>query len=135
MPGSESAPTRPTAGSSLIELVMSVLVLAFGVVGMATTPLFITRQLTIAEVTTARATATRSVMERIRATPYDLIGPGSDTIGPMVISWTVTATTPQTTTLGIITVGPGRVPTSVSQSAPMLSSSVADTLLYKVLKP
>jgi len=135
MPGPESAPTRPRAGFSLIELVMSVLVLAFGVVGMATTTLFITRQLTIAEVTTARATATRSVMEHIRATPYDLIGPGSDTIGPMVISWTVTATTPQTTTLGIITVGPGRVPASVSQSAPMLSSSVADTILYKVLKP
>ncbi len=135
MPGAESAPTRPRAGFSLIELVMSVLVLAFGVMGMATTTLFITRQLTIAELTTARAAATRSVMERIRATPYDLLGSGGDTIGPMVVSWTVTATTPQTTTLGIITVGPGRVPASVSQSGPMLSSSVADTILYKVLKP
>jgi Tfp pilus assembly protein PilV len=135
MSGSQSVDTRPRAGFSLIELVMSVLVLAFGVMGLATTTLFITRQLTVAEVTTARAAATHSVMERIRATPYDLIGPGGDTIGPMVVSWTVTATTPQTTTLDIVTLGPGRVSASASGSAPMLSGSVADTLLFKVLKP
>ena len=133
--GSEPGKTRREAGFSLVELVMAVVVLSFGVVGLASTTLFITRQLTIAELTTARAAATRSVMERIRATPYDLLGSGGDTIGPMVVSWRVTATTPQTTTLGIITVGPGRVPASVSQSGPMLSSSVADTILYKVLKP
>jgi len=135
MSGSQSVDTRPRAGFSLIELVMSVIVLAFGVMGLATTTLFITRQLTMAEVTTARAAATHSVMERIRATPYALIGPGGDTIGPMVVSWTVTATTPQTKTLDIVTIGPGRVSASQSQSAPMLSNSVADTLLYKVLKP
>ena len=81
MSGSQRVDTRPRAGFSLIELVMSVLVLAFGVMGLATTTLFITRQLTVAEITTARAVATHSVMERIRATPYDLIGPGGDTSG------------------------------------------------------
>ena len=91
MSGPKSGDTRPRAGFSIIELVMALIVLAFGVVGLATTTLFITRQLTLAEVTTARATAARSVMERIRATPYDLIDSGGDTIGPMVISWTVTA--------------------------------------------
>ena len=114
---------------------MALIVLAFGVVGLATTTLFITRQLTLAEVTTARSAATRSVMERIRATPYGLMGSGGDTIGPMVITWTVTATTPQTTTFGIVTLGPGLTSISETQSAPTLSSSVADTLVYKVLKP
>ena len=114
---------------------MALIVLAFGVVGLATTTLFITRQLTLAEVTTARSAATRSVMERIRATPYDLIGSGGDTIGPMVVSWTITATTPQTTTLGIVTVGPGLASISGSQSSPVVSSAVADTLVYKVLRP
>ena len=111
---------------------MALIVLAFGVVGLATTTLFITRQLTLAEVTTARATAARSVMERIRAT---LIDSGGDTIGPMVISWTVTATTPQTTTLGIVTLGPGLTSISQTQSAPTLGASIADTLVYKVLRP
>ena len=135
MPGPESGDTRRRAGSSLIELVMAVVVLAFGVVGLSTTTLFITHQLTLAEVTTARAAATRSAMERIRATPYDSIGPGGDTIGRMVVSWTVTATTPQTTTLGVVTSGPGLASISGSQSASMLSSAVADTLIYTVLRP
>ena len=135
MSGPESGETRPRAGSSIIEMVMALIVLAFGVVGLATTTLFITRQVILAEVTTARSAATRSVMERIRATPYDLIDSGGDTIGPMVISWTVTATTPQTTTLGIVTLGPGLTSISETQSTPVLSSSVVDTLVYKVLRP
>ena len=110
MSGPESGDTRSRAGFSVIELIMALIVLAFGVVGLATTTLFITRQLTLAEITTARTAATRSVLERIRATPYDSIssfGSGGDTIGPMVISWRVTATTPQSPTLGIVTLGPG----------------------------
>ena len=135
MPGRESRNTRTRAGFSLIELVMSLIVLAFGVVGLATTSLFITRQLTLAEVTTARAAATRSAMERIRATPYDSIGPGNDTTGAMVVSWTVSATTSQTTTLDVVTLGPGLASISEGQSSPMLSSAVADTLVYTVLRP
>jgi Tfp pilus assembly protein PilV len=121
MSGPESGDTRPRAGFSIIELVMALIVLAFGVVGLATTTLFITRELTLAEVTTARSAATRSVMERIRATPYDLISPGGDSIGSMAVSWTVTASTPQTTTLGIVTLGPGLTSISETQSAPTLS--------------
>ena len=135
MSGPESGETRPRAGFSIIELVMALIVLAFGVVGLATTTLFITRQLTLAEVTTARANATRSAMERIHATPYDAIGPGGDSIGSMAVYWRVTNITPQVTTLGIVIVGPGLASVSGSQSSPMLSSSVADTLIYKVLRP
>ena len=135
MPGPASRDEQRRAGFSLIELVMAVIVLALGVVGLASTSLFITRQLTLAEVTTARAAATRSAMERIRATPYDLLGPGGDTTGAMVVSWTVRATTPQTTTLGVVTSGPGLAGISAGQPTPMLSSSVADTLVYTVLRP
>ena len=135
MPAPESRETRRRAGFSLIELVMSLVVLAFGVVGLATTSLFITRQLTWAEITTARATATRSAIERIRSTPYDSIGPGGDTTGAMVVSWTVTATTSQTTTLDLVTLGPGLASISAGQSSPMLSSAVADTLVYTLLRP
>ncbi len=131
----ESRETRRRAGFSLIELVMSLVVLAFGVVGLATTSLFITRQLTLAEITTARATATRSAMERIRATPYDSIGPGADTTGAMVVTWTVTATTSQTTSLDLVTLGPGLASISEDRPTPTLSSAVADTLSYTVLKP
>ena len=84
-PDAGETPTK--AGFSVVELVMAIFVLAFGVLGLATTTLFVTRQLTLSEVTTARAVAIQSVMERIHATPYDSIGAGGDTLGPMVISW------------------------------------------------
>ena len=135
MPGPESRDTRRTAGFSLLELVMSLVVLTFGVAGLATTSLFITRQLTLAEVTTARAAATRSAMERIRSTPFDSISSGGDTTANMKVTWTVTSTTPQTTTLDIVTLGPGLASMSPGRSTPMLSSSVEDTLVYMVLRP
>ena len=118
------------AGFSLVELVMAIFVLAFGVVGLATTTFNVTRQLTLAEVTTARAAVVQSVMERIHATAFDSIGEGGDTIGPMMVSWTVTDSTAQTKALRIVTVGPGRA--SMSQS---LSSAVSDTATYTVLRP
>ncbi len=135
MSGSRVGHNRAKAGFSLVELVMAVFVLAFGVVGLATTTLFVTRQLTLAEVTTNRAAALQSVMERIRATPYDAIGTGEDTIGPLVVSWTATVNTAQVKAVRIVAVGPGLAPISASQSTPVLSNSVTDTVFYRVLRP
>lgn len=132
---SKAADMGAEAGFSLVELVMALIVLAFGVVGLATTTLFITRQLTLAEITTARVTAIQSVMERLRATPYDSLSAGGDTLGPLVVSWNPTVTSPQTKVVRIVTVGPGLVSISDGQSPLMLSSIVADTILYRVLKP
>ena len=135
MSGAEAAYTRADGGFSLVELVMSLIVLSFGVVGLASTTLSITRQLTLAEVTTARVTAIQSVMERIRATPYDSLDVGGDTIGAMVVSWAVTSNTPQDKVVRIVAVGPGVVSISEGQSSPMLSNAVADTVVYRVLRP
>ena len=135
MSGSKAGDTRAEAGFSLIELVMSVIVLAFGVVGLATTTLFITRQLTLAEVTTARVTAIQSVMERVRTTPYDSICEGTDTMGAIVVSWAETAHMAQTKAVRIVTMGPGLVGMSEGQSTPMLSRAVTDTVVYRMLRP
>lgn len=133
MSGPKAGRSRADAGFSMVELIMAVFVLAFGVMGLATTTLFITRQLTLAEVTTSRVAAIQSVMERIRATPYDSIRAGGDTIGPLMVSWTPTVTTPQTQVVSIVTVGPGQA--SMSSGQAMLSSAVTDTVIYRVLKP
>ena len=133
--GPKAGARRADAGFSLVELVMALFVLAFGVIGLATTTLFITRQLTLAEVTTSRVAAIQSVMERIRATPYDSIKAGGDTIGPLVVSWAPTVTTAQTKSVQIVAVGPGQASISETQSTPMLSSAVTDTVMYRVLRP
>lgn len=122
-------------GFSLIELVMALIVLAFGVLGLATTTLLVTRQLTMASIATGRAAAIQSVIERIRATPFDSLGSGGDTIGPTVLSWSPTDSTAQSKALQIVSVGPGMTSVSPGRPTPMLSDVVADTLMYVVLRP
>ncbi len=126
---------RAEAGFSLVELIMALIVLALGVVGLATTTIFVTRQLTLAEITTARAAAIQTVMEGIRAMPYDSIDNGGEgTIGSLAVSWTATTTSAQTKVIRLVSVGPGMVPASES-SSPILSAEVADTIVYRVLRP
>ena len=132
---SKATDTHAEAGFSLVELVMALIVLSFGVVALATTTLFITRELTLAEVTTARVIAIQSVMENIRATPYDSLDAGEDTIGAMVVSWTATVSTAQDKAVRIVTVGPGLASISQGASTSFLSNAVADTVVYRVLKP
>jgi prepilin-type N-terminal cleavage/methylation domain-containing protein len=135
MPALRTCRTRGNAGFTLLELIMALTVLTFGVLGLASTTLIVTRELTVAETTTERTAVLQSVMERIRATPYNLISSGSDTIGPMMVSWTSTATSGQTTVVEIVSVGPGLAPASVEGQPPALSGSVTDTILYTVLRP
>ncbi len=82
-----------------------------------------------------RVAAVQSVMERIRATPYDSISEGGDTIGPLVVTWAPIVTTPQTTAIRIVSVGPGLASISDGVPTPTLSSVVADTIIYRVLRP
>ena len=126
---------RTDSGFSLVESVVAVLILAMGALGMASTTLLITRQITLAEANTARIVATQSVMERVLATPYNSLSAGQDTIGPVVVSWHVSSTKRDTKTIQIITVGPGSSSTSGTQATAIMSRSVADTFTFNVLEP
>jgi prepilin-type N-terminal cleavage/methylation domain-containing protein len=127
--------SRSVAGFSLIELIIALFILAFGVIGLASTTLFVTRQLTLAEVTTERVAAVQSVMERIHATSFDSIKAGGDTIGDMMLYWDPAITTAQTKTMRIVAIGPGLSSISQTGAPPMLASEVTDTVMYKVLRP
>ena len=135
VPGRSSSLQASRRGFSFVELIMALLLLSVGVMGFATTTFFTSRQLTLAEVTTARVTAIQSVMERIRTTPYDSICEGTDTMGAIVVSWSETAHMAQTKAVRIVTMGPGLVPMSEGQGTPMMSSTVADTVVYRMLRP
>jgi prepilin-type N-terminal cleavage/methylation domain-containing protein len=121
--------TRARAGFSLVELIMALLVLALGVLGLSTSTLLVTRQLTLAEITTFRAAAVQSTLERIRATPFDSLSMGSDSIGPMLVTWTAIIATTQSTDIEIVTVGPGLASASTGLG------SVTDTVVFRVLRP
>ena len=70
----DAVETRAKAGFSLVELVMAIFVLAFGVLGLATTTLFVTRQLTLSEVTTARAGSSPDLCVKAEEAPRLRLG-------------------------------------------------------------
>lgn len=121
----------PRAGFSLVEVVVALVILAVGVLGLAGTTAVVVRQVTLSNVTTERATALQTVVERLRATPYYTVAAGSETVGLFTAHWTVTEVD-QSKLLEIVTVGPGLVSGS---GFPLLGQGVADTLVYRILEP
>ena len=73
-------PERPSAGFSIVELVIAILILAIGVLGIASATGYMVRQITLAEVTSERAAAVQLVVERLKSTPYASLDIGSDTL-------------------------------------------------------
>ena len=121
-------------GFSLVELVIAVIILAFGVLGLAGTTAFTVRQITLADVNTERSAAQQAVVERIRSTTYNSVGTGSATIGDFAVSWSVTDSTVATKTVRVITQGPG-LNKDTAVAVPMLASNVQDTFTMIVLRP
>lgn len=126
----EHAAVARRGGFALVEAIIAIMILAVGVVGLAGVSGFVTRQLTLSQMTTERAAALRSTIERIRALDFDDVVNGSDTFENMAVSWTVTADG-SSKVISIVITGPGL--TSNASGVPSLNPSVADTFTYRVL--
>ena len=117
-------------GFSLVEVIIAILILAFGVLGLAGTTAHITRQITLADLMTERSVAFQTIIDRIQSLPYDNVGTGSDSVGVYAVSWSATADGAQTKIVRIITQGPGLG----SGTPPGLKAQVADTFEFRVLR-
>lgn len=121
------------AGFTLVEVIIAMVILAFGLMGMAGTTAIVVRQTTLADVVTERSAALQTTIERLRAAPFDSVGTGADSVGIFYVKWYVEASTSQWKSVRIITVGPG-----MSQGVggfPALRGAVSDTFTYWVLNP
>ena len=127
-------PPQGRGGFSLVELVIAVIILSFGVLGLAGTTAFVVRQVTLADVNTERSAALQSVVERIRATSFNSVVSGSAAGGSYTVAWSVTDSTTTTKTVRVITTGPG-LSKDTSAVVPMLASNVQDTLTLLLLEP
>ena len=125
-----NTPDRDRGGFSLVEVMIALVILTIGVLGLAATTMYVVRQTTLAEITTERSAAVQSVIEELRATDYDLLVSGSDSVGLFAVSWTVTAGN-RTKLVEIITTGPGL--TSAS-GVPAIGASVSDTFEYRIME-
>jgi len=118
-------------GFTLVEVLVALIILTVGVLGLAGTTALAVRQVTLSDITTERAAALQSVIERLRSMDYDNITAGSDSIGHFAASWTVTAGQ-RSVTVHIVTVGPGL---SSGSGMPGLKGQVADTFDYRIVRP
>lgn len=112
-----------------MELLVALVLLTVGLLAFAGVTTVLIRQVTAAGLATERATAVQTVVERLRALPYDSIGSGSDSLGPFRVTWTST-TEENSKEVRVITVGPGH---RGGQGA--LRPTVADTFSTRILEP
>jgi len=117
-------------GFTIVELLVALVILTIGLLAFAGTTMFLIRQVTVAHLTTARTMAVQSVVEMLRATPYDLVTSGDDEVGDYLLTWEATVEG-STRAVQIISVGPGIAPGRSGG----LSAEAADTFSYRILQP
>ena len=124
---------RPAAagGFTIIELMVALLVFTIGVLGLAATTSFVVRQTTLSEITTERAAAVQTVVERLKATDYDAVASGARDVGPFEVFWTV-STGNRSKMVIIKTKGPGLV---TGSGTPSLQSDVEEFFAYRIVQP
>lgn len=116
----------------MIEVIIAVVVLAVGVLGLAGTTAYIVRQVTLADIMTERAAALQTAIERVQAMDFDTLDVGYDSVGIYGVRWTSAFAGAQLKEVTIVTNGPGLAQGS---AFPLLSRQVADTFVFKVIRP
>jgi len=117
----------------MVEVIIAIIVLAFGLLGMAGTTALVVRQISLADVSTERSVALQSTLERLQAIPFDSVIAGSDSVGIFGVRWSVTTPTNQWKVVEVVTTGPGS--TTGNGGFPMLRGNVPDTFTYRIIRP
>lgn len=128
---SPDAPVPGRAGFTIVEVIVAIVILAVGLLGMAGTTTVVLRQVTMANLATARTVALQSTLERLRGISFDSVAAGSDSVGLFQVTWTVTDQF-QWKDIEVVTSGPGQ---SYSSGFPVLSPSVPDTFTHRIIRP
>lgn len=120
-------------GFTLVELVVALVILAFGILGLAGTTVYVVRQVQVAGLTTKRTAARQAAIEHIRALDFDAVSSGADTVGQYIVNWSVSSSQTNSKTMRLITSGPGYI--STGDGTPTLSQAAQDTFTYVLLRP
>ena len=126
-------PEQDRGGFTMVEVIIAILVLAFGLLGMAGATALVVRQVNLADVATERSAALQTTLERLKALPFDSVSTGSDSVGIFAVEWDVSTFSNQWKTVRVITRGPGM--TMGSGGFPIPTASVPDTFDYRIIRP
>lgn len=98
-------------GFSVVEVIIAMVVLSFGVLAMAAMSSHLLMQIRVADSQTERAAAVQQVVEQLRAMPYETLqtraSGSAGTIGSFDIEWERRTTDANLTRIDVYTTGPG----------------------------
>jgi prepilin-type N-terminal cleavage/methylation domain-containing protein len=119
-------------GFSLVEVVVAILVLSFGLLAMAASTGYVATQLKSATWDTQRNLARQQVIEQLKATVYANVTTNTtgQAIGPYTIRWNVTNVSAAQRRVQLITTGP-----AYRQSNRRTMTTIVDTATITIASP
>jgi len=114
----------------MLEIIVALVILAFGLLGLAGSTGYLVRTVSLGDLTTERASAFQTVVDRLQSLPYDSVTTGNDSVGVFAVSWDAVNDGPQSKVLTVVTLGPGIAP----GSGMAMSPAVADTFVFRILR-
>jgi Tfp pilus assembly protein PilV len=128
----ERAPSRRRSGGfTLVEVIVAMILLTAGVLALAGTTALMVRQMTLSQMSTQRAAALQSAIERLRGLDWEAVDNGSATHGAYSLKWWIDEDLTQSRVMKVVTVGPG---IQTGAGGPTLRPEVADTFTYRLLR-
>ena len=122
-----------SGGFSLVEVVVAILVLSFGLLAMAASTGYVATQLRSTTWDTQRNLARQQVIEQLRATVFANItqNTAGQAIGPYTVRWNVTNVSAAQRRVEIITTGPAYR----SSANRRTMSTIVDTAIVNIARP
>ena len=104
---------RSKEGFTIVEVLIAIVILAVGMLALATTSIFATTQVKIADMKTERSLAVQEVVEQLRAGPWtsvtNLAFSNGTTAGSYRVWWRVTPINGNLRRVDVFTRGPGYI--------------------------
>ena len=104
---------RSKDGFTIVEVLIAIVILAVGMLALATTSIFATTQVKIADMKTERSLAVQEVVEQLRAGPFTSVVnrafSNGTTAGSYRVWWTVTPINGNLRRVDVFTRGPGYI--------------------------
>ncbi len=98
-------------GFTIVEVLIAIVILAVGMLALATTSIFATTQVKVADLKTEQSLAVQQVTEMLRAMPYDSlenrVEDSAEHVGSFDVWWSMTPQGRFLSTVTVFTRGPG----------------------------
>jgi prepilin-type N-terminal cleavage/methylation domain-containing protein len=116
-------------GFSLVEVIIAIVVISFGLLALATTTGYVSGQLNTSRLRTERSAAVQQAIEDLYATPFGTLANGSRQYGRYSVSWQLQSINYALTRIELVSVGPGH------SGGGTIAPSVPDTVRFSLVRP